>query len=93
MKQPQGTAAMDLLSSGIRIASFLKKYNMKNILLTVGIVGAAIALLIYYAEEQTSPNREINEVEDAAEDAYNTMNKHIRKVERAAGDLLDPALG
>ena len=66
---------------------------MKAILITVGIIGAAIALLLYYEEEYTSPNREINEIEDAAEDAYRTMNKGIRKAERAAGDLLDPALG
>ena len=66
---------------------------MKPILITVGIIGAAIAFLLYYEENYTSPNREINAVEDAAEDAYDTMDRGIRRAERAAGDLLDPALG
>ena len=48
-------------------------------LLTVAIVGAAIAGLLLYLENQDRP---ANRIEDAAEDAYDTMNEAIGSVER-----------
>jgi hypothetical protein len=54
---------------------------------------ALLWLLFYYAGYENSPESELDEVGDAADDAYKTMNKHIRKAERAVGDAIDPALG
>ncbi len=66
---------------------------MKGLLLTALIAGATAALVIYFGEERSSPERELNDIGDAAEDAFTTMNRNLRKIEGAAGDLLDPALG
>lgn len=44
-------------------------------------VGAAIAGLLLYAKRKRKPH---NRVLDAADDAYKTMNKTIRSIERPA---------
>ncbi len=65
---------------------------MKNILIAATIVGVVAAGLIIYFREYYSTN----ELEDAAEDAgdaahhaLNTMDKHIRKVERMTEPILN----
>ncbi|HUC79740.1 MAG TPA: hypothetical protein VMR70_02445 [Flavisolibacter sp.] len=52
---------------------------MKTMFLTAAIVGAAIAGYILYEQQRRKPN---NRIEDAAEDAYDTMNEAIGSVER-----------
>lgn len=52
---------------------------MKKILIAATAVGAAIAgIILYNRGRNTGSNR----VEDAAKDAYDTMNSGIGKVER-----------
>ncbi len=52
---------------------------MKKILIAATAVGAAIAGIILYNRRRNSGTKP---VEDAAKDAYNTMNDGIGKVER-----------
>lgn len=52
---------------------------MKKILIAATAVGAAIAGLILYSRKR---NQEPRRIEDAAKDAYQTMNDGIGKVER-----------
>ncbi|RYY72740.1 MAG: hypothetical protein EOO52_20475 [Gammaproteobacteria bacterium] len=52
---------------------------MKTMLLSAAIVGTAIAALILYNQQQSKPK---NRIEDAAKDAYDTMNEAIGSVER-----------
>ena len=52
---------------------------MKNMLLTVALLGSAIAGLILYYDKKNKP---ANKVLDAAKDAYDTMNEGIGRVER-----------
>lgn len=54
---------------------------MKNMLLTAAAVGAVLAAFILYTERKRSLG---NRIEDAAEDAYDTMNEGIGKLERPA---------
>ena len=65
---------------------------MKNILIAATIVGAVVAGVIIYMREYYGTN----ELEDAAEDmgdaahnALNTMDTHIRKVERKTDPVLN----
>ena len=52
---------------------------MKNMLLTATAVAAALAgLILYYQKKNKAGNR----IEDAAKDAYQTMNEGIGRVER-----------
>jgi hypothetical protein len=54
---------------------------MKKILIAATAVGATIAgLILYNRKRNSAPSR----VEDAAKDAYRTMNDGIGKVERTA---------
>ena len=67
---------------------------MKSIFITTIIVGAVLGTLIYYATEtQRTPasraDDALDDIEDAAGDAYDTMNKHIGRVERTAEKALD----
>lgn len=48
-------------------------------LIAAATVGAAIAALILYSERQRKPE---NRIEDAAKDAYRTMNEGIGSIER-----------
>jgi uncharacterized protein YoxC len=66
---------------------------MKGILFSVIVAGAAAALLIYFKDELNSRSNALDDVEDAAKDAYKTMDRQINKVERKTGDIIDPALG
>jgi len=54
---------------------------MKSILIAATAVGAAIAGIILYSRNR---NNAANRVENAAQDAYNTMNNGIGKIERKA---------
>jgi len=62
---------------------------MKNLVIATVIVGAAVAGLLLYLRDQTGVRGQINDVEDAADDAYKTMNKHIGKVERTFDHALN----
>jgi hypothetical protein len=54
---------------------------MKKILIAATAVGATIAgLILYNRKRNSAPGR----IEDAAKDAYRTMNDGIGKVERTA---------
>lgn len=67
---------------------------MKSLLITAAIVGvAAAAIIIYLAEDMSSESEGLDDVADAASDAYNTMNKHIGRIERKTSDALDTGLG
>ena len=52
---------------------------MKTMLLSVAIIGIAIAGIVLYTEEKNKPK---NRVKDVAEDAYDTMNEAIGGIER-----------
>ncbi|RYZ30345.1 MAG: hypothetical protein EOO10_03160 [Chitinophagaceae bacterium] len=52
---------------------------MKNMLLTAAALGAAIAGLVLYYQKKNKPQ---NRIEDAAKDAYQTMNEGIGSIER-----------
>lgn len=52
---------------------------MKNMLLTAAAVAAALTGLILYFQKKNKPT---NQISDAAQDAYQTMNETIGKVER-----------
>jgi hypothetical protein len=52
---------------------------MKKILIAATAVGAAIAGIILYSRKRNEGSKQ---VEDAAKNAYNTMNDGIGKVER-----------
>lgn len=54
---------------------------MKKILLTATAVGAAIAGIMIYSRKKNNAPKQI---ENAAKDAYNTMNYGLGKVERNA---------
>ncbi|HTM90979.1 MAG TPA: hypothetical protein VL095_01070 [Flavisolibacter sp.] len=54
---------------------------MKKILIAATAVGATIAGLILYSRKRNSAPKQI---EDAAKDAYRTMNEGIGKLERNA---------
>ncbi|MBO9682304.1 MAG: hypothetical protein J7502_06500 [Flavisolibacter sp.] len=54
---------------------------MKKILIAATAVGATIAGLILYSRKRNNPPKQI---EDAAKDAYRTMNEGIGNVERNA---------
>lgn len=53
---------------------------MKTILITATILGAAIAGIILYGQRRTGSSP----VEDAAKDAYDTMNNGFGKIERGS---------
>lgn len=65
---------------------------MKALLITAAIVGAAVAALVFYgADDTTFGGSGTSDVDDAAEDAYKTMNKHIGRVERKTEEALNNA--
>ncbi|WP_207492093.1 hypothetical protein [Aridibaculum aurantiacum] len=53
---------------------------MRNILIFAGIAGLAAAVAIYFVTE--ADKNEADYIEDAAVDAYDTMNENIGRVER-----------
>ena len=59
---------------------------MKKILIAATAVGATIAGIILYNRKR---NRPAGQIEDAAKDAYRTMNDGIGKVERST----NPSMG
>ena len=65
----------------MQIAIFYLKLTMKKILIAATAVGATIAGIILYNRKRSNGTKR---VEDAAKDAYNTMNDGIGKVERNA---------
>ena len=54
---------------------------MKKMLITASMLGAAIAGLVLYSQRK---NKTQNKIADAADDAYQTMNKALGEVERPA---------
>jgi hypothetical protein len=58
---------------------------MKSMLIAAATIGAAIAALILYNERQKRPE---NQIEDAAKDAYRTMNEGIGQIERPIANAL-----
>ena len=52
---------------------------MRNVLIFAAIAGIASAIAIYFVSNSRS--NELDYVADAAEDAYDTMNDNINKVE------------
>lgn len=61
---------------------------MKKLVIASVITGAAIAGLLFFLRDQLGEKKTADEIGDAAEDAYHTANKFIRKEE----DAFDPAL-
>ncbi len=62
---------------------------MKNLLIATVVAGAAVAGLMLYLRNQTAQQRTVNHIEDAADDAYKTMNKHIGRAERTFDHALN----
>ena len=66
----------------------IKFITMKKLLIASVIAGAAIAGLLFLLRDTLVEKKTSDQITDAAEDAYSTMNHHINKVERA----FEPAL-
>ncbi|HEY0272422.1 MAG TPA: hypothetical protein VGC22_04505 [Chitinophaga sp.] len=62
---------------------------MKKILIASFIVGAAAAGVILFLTKNTDL---LDEAEDAADQARSKMNRHARKVSRAAKNVLNGAV-
>jgi hypothetical protein len=62
---------------------------MKKIVIASILVGAAVAGLLFYLRNQLAEKKTSDDVEDAADNAYNTMNKHIGRVERTFDHALN----
>jgi len=58
---------------------------MKKIIIAASIVGAAAAGVILYLRKRNSTP---GQVEDAANDANNIMNKHAKKAERKVNQAM-----
>ena len=54
---------------------------MRNLLIFAGLAGLAAAVAIYFVTE--ADKDAFDEIQDAADDAYSTMDRHIGQVERA----------
>ncbi len=66
---------------GTGIASTTETVIMKKLLLAASAVGTAIAgLILYYQRKNKTGNR----IEDAAKNAYKTINSGIGSIERPA---------
>lgn len=65
----------------MQIVQSLKTITMKKILLAATAVGATIAGIILYNRRRNNGSKQI---ENAAKDAYDTMNNGIGKIERNA---------
>jgi len=63
------------------IAPFYINNRMKKILIAATAVGATIAGIILYSRKRNSGARQ---VENAAKNAYDTMNNGLGKIERSA---------
>lgn len=60
-----------------------KKFiTMKKLFIASLIAGAAVVGLLYYLQDTFGEKKTADEIGDAAEDTYDTMNKHIGRVER-----------
>lgn len=68
---------------------------MKSLLITAAIVGAAAAaLIIYMSDTNTGASiKGSDNVEGAAEDAYDTMNAHLGNLEKETEKAFDNAFG
>lgn len=61
---------------------------MKNILIAAVVVGITAAGLILYLRDRIEAEDEFDEIEDAAGDAYSTMNRNIGRAERSVRNAL-----
>jgi hypothetical protein len=68
---------------------------MKSLLITAAIIGTVAAALIYLTDDRSflGTTDEADDVTDAAEDAYTTMNKHLGHVERKTENALNKTFG
>lgn len=64
----------------MQIAEFLQTSSMKKILVAATAVGATIAGIMLYNRRRNSTGS--RPIENAAKDAYNTMNNGLGKIER-----------
>ena len=63
---------------------------MKKLFIATIAIGAAIAgLLLYMQSDQYAEKKTADDISDAAEDAYDTMNKHIGRAEHAFDHTLN----
>ena len=62
---------------------------MKKIIIASIIAGAAITGLLFYLRDTLVEKKTSDQITDAAEDAYQTMNKHIGRVERTFDHALN----
>lgn len=56
---------------------------MRNILIFAGLAGLAAAVAIYFVTE--ADKDAFDEIEDGADDVYDTMNTSVDRVERSLG--------
>ncbi len=61
---------------------------MKKAFLAAIITGLVAGAVLLYLTNRTPEEKAADDVGDAAEDAYDTMNKHINKVERKTRQVL-----
>ena len=61
---------------------------MKKAFLAAVIVGLVAGAVLLYLTNRTPEEEAADDIEDAAGDAYDTMNKHINKVEKATEKAL-----
>ena len=62
---------------------------MKKLFIASIIAGVAVISLLYYLQESFGEKKTADQLKDAADDAYNTMNKHIGKAERTFDHALN----
>lgn len=70
---------------------------MKKLLITALIVGVATAVAIFYVATDSSTIYKkrtagsMDDLEDAADNAFTEMNRHAGRVERKTEDIIDKA--
>lgn len=62
---------------------------MKNVLIAAIVAGVAGAALVLYLSNNLQPSSEADDIADAADDAYKTMNRSIGSVERGTERAFD----
>ncbi len=70
------------------VVSCFKTQIMKKAFLAALITGLVAGAVLLYLTNRTPEEKTADDVEDAAEDAYDTMNEHIGKVEKATEQAL-----
>ncbi|WP_295124424.1 hypothetical protein [uncultured Chitinophaga sp.] len=65
---------------------------MKNILIAASVLGAAAAGIVLYMRNRDRVDTAIAEVKDNAKNAFRKMNKHYRKTEKNAQNVMQHAM-